>query len=252
MMKRRRLLSLLAASAVPVRAAAAAPSPESAATIAQPATLEVGRFSAMRPGAALPEGWKPLTFRAVERHTRYTLVADGDTVVVRAEANASASGLVRALAVDPREFPLLEWRWRVERVLERSDPRRRDGDDYPARLYVTFAADPAERSLVDRALALVYGEPPPRAALNYVWDTRTPVETILPNPYTDRARMLVVESGAARVGRWIAYRRNLLDDHRRAFGAAAPRISGIAIMTDTDNTGESAVAYYGDIRLRAP
>jgi hypothetical protein len=27
-------------------------------------------------------------------------------------------------------------------------------------------------------------------------------------------------------------------------------ISGVAIMTDTDNTGESATAYYGDILFK--
>jgi hypothetical protein len=27
-------------------------------------------------------------------------------------------------------------------------------------------------------------------------------------------------------------------------------ISGVAIMTDTDNTGESATAFYGDILLK--
>jgi len=40
------------------------------------------------------------------------------------------------------------------------------------------------------------------------------------------------------------------EDYKQAFGKEPPMISGIAIMTDTDNTGESATAYYGDILLK--
>ena len=37
--------------------------------------------------------------------------------------------------------------------------------------------------------------------------------------------------------------------YRQAFGEDPPMINGVAIMTDTDNTRERAVAYYGDIRF---
>jgi hypothetical protein len=63
--------------------------------------------------------------------------------------------------------------------------------------------------------------------------------------------MIVVESGGARVGEWITYRRNLAEDFRKAFGYDAPLVSGIAVMTDTDNTGEKATAWFGDIRFTA-
>lgn len=64
--------------------------------------------------------------------------------------------------------------------------------------------------------------------------------------------MIVVESGAAKVGEWVEESRNVYQDYKRAFGEDPPAINGIAIMTDTDNTKERAVAYYGDIRfLRA-
>ena len=59
--------------------------------------------------------------------------------------------------------------------------------------------------------------------------------------------MIVVESGAEKVNQWVTEERDILEDYRRAFGEDPFLISGVAIMTDTDNTGESAVAYYGDI-----
>jgi hypothetical protein len=44
--------------------------------------------------------------------------------------------------------------------------------------------------------------------------------------------------------------RNYVSDYRRAFGQE-PSLVGIGIMTDTDNTGESVEAFYGDIELRS-
>jgi len=172
-------------------------------------------------------------------------------VVLRADSEASASGLVREQTVDLKTFPIMEWRWRVGNVLSKADARTKAGDDYPARLYITFAHDANSISLADRAARAIYGQLPPRAAISYIWDTRSPVGTTVPNAYTDRVRMIVVESGGARVGEWITYRRNLAEDFRKAFGYDAPLVSGIAVMTDTDNTGEKATAWFGDIRFTA-
>jgi hypothetical protein len=61
--------------------------------------------------------------------------------------------------------------------------------------------------------------------------------------------MIVVESGGAKVGGWVEESRNVFEDYRQAFGEEPPLINGVAIMTDTDNTKERAVAYYGDIRF---
>jgi hypothetical protein len=70
---------------------------------------------------------------------------------------------------------------------------------------------------------------------------------MVPNPYTDRVMMFVVESATAKLNQWVVEERNVYEDYKKAFGAEPPMISGVAIMTDTDNTGESAIAYYGDI-----
>ena len=74
---------------------------------------------------------------------------------------------------------------------------------------------------------------------------------MLENPYTRRVRMLVVASGADGVGRWQSLSRNLHDDFRHAFQEEPGLLTGIGVLTDTDNTGGSVEAWYGDIRLRA-
>jgi hypothetical protein len=76
------------------------------------------------------------------------------------------------------------------------------------------------------------------------------VGTAVPNPYTDQVHMIVVESGPAKLNTWITEERNVYEDYKHVFGEEPPMISGVAIMTDTDNTGESAEAYYGDIVLK--
>ncbi len=57
----------------------------------------------------------------------------------------------------------------------------------------------------------------------------------------------MVESGEEKTGMWRKEKRNVYNDYQKAFGEQPPMISGIAIMTDSDDTGQSAVAYYGDI-----
>jgi hypothetical protein len=231
-------------------AAATAPADDTA--------LTVGAFSAQPPGGALPGGWRPLHFRNIDRHTRYALVRDGGQVVVQATAEASASGLVRELTIDPREHPRLAWRWKIGNVLEKGDVSRKDGDDYPARVYVTFAYDPTRVGAWERAkyeaAKFFYGHYPPLRSINYIWESRAPVGTVVPNAYTERVRMIVLRSGAGEANRWVGEERDLVADYHAAFGEEPPTISGIAIMTDTDNTGERATAWYGDIRFlpRAP
>ena len=217
-----------------------------------PALLEVGKFSSALVGQALPDGWKPLTFKKIPKQTAYELIKDGDAVVVKAVSDASASGLTKAVNIDPKEYPIVRWRWKVENVLKHSDVTRKDGDDYPARLYITFAYDPDKVSLGKKLRfktgQAIFGDIP-IGALNYIWDTNTPIGTIVENAYTDFAQMVVVESGTQKVGRWVTEERNIYEDYKQAFGEEPPLMNGVAIMTDTDNTKEQAIAYYGDIQF---
>lgn len=212
--------------------------------------LEVGQFSIATEGVTLPEGWTPLTFKKIERHTTYEVVKDGPVSVVKAVSEASASGLTKAVAIDPHEYPIVRWRWKVENLLQKGNVNRKDGDDYPARLYITFAYEPAKvsfgRKLKYQAGRVLFGDIP-IGALNYIWDGKSPVGTVVDNAFTDFAKMIVVESGPQRIGTWVEEERNVYEDYRLAFGEEPPAISGVAIMSDTDNTMERAVAYYGDI-----
>ena len=219
-------------------------------------TLMIGNFSASDIESGIPEGWEPLTFKKIDRHTRYELVREDDTVVVKAESNASASGLIRRIRVDPKEYKFLTWRWKITNTLRKGDATKKDGDDFPARVYVNFEYDPKKLSLLLRikyeAARMIYGEYPPLCALEYVWGNKIPKRSVVPSAYSDKVVLIFVESGKSRLNQWIEVTRNIYEDYRTVFQEDPPPISGIAIMTDTDNTGESAVGYYGDIVLRKP
>ena len=90
----------------------------------------------------------------------------------------------------------------------------------------------------------------PIAAINYIWESKVPKGTIVDNAFTDLVKMIVIESGEGEVGHWVEEERNLYEDYKKAFGEEPYLVNGVAIMTDTDNTGESATAYYGDIIFR--
>jgi hypothetical protein len=220
---------------------------------AESADMVVGAFSEASEGSNAPPGWNPLRFKKVSKPTEYSVVRDGDSVVVRAESRASASGLTREVSIDLKEYPVVAWRWKVENLIVHGDVTRKQGDDYAARLYLTFAYESNKvswsRKAKYKAGRLLFGDIP-IAAINYIWDRVTPVDTVTPNAYTDFVQMIVVESGGANVGQWMDEERNLFDDYQRAFGGEPPKVNGVAIMTDTDNTGEAATAYYGDIAFK--
>lgn len=228
--------------------------PHAESADAPAATFPVGRFSAAEPEQPLPAGWQPLTFDKIDRHTRYELVTDDGIRVVRATSDAAASGLIRRIGIDPKEYPVVQWRWKIANVIEKSDVTHKAGDDYPARIYITFEYDPASAGLIEaakyRAARALFGADTPYRALSYIWERKAPRGSVVPNPYTDWAMMVVVRNGGDEVGRWRTETRNIVDDYRKAFGAEPPKISGIAIMTDTDNTAASATAWYGDIVFR--
>jgi hypothetical protein len=174
-------------------------------------------------------GWEEKSFQG---KTEYAVVDNGTGLVVRASSNGSASGLFRKMTVDLQRTPLLHWSWRIENILDNDGERSKAGDDYVARIYVVFSGG-----------AFFWRT----RALNYVWSSHQEVGSVWPNAYTGNAVMVAQQSGEALVGRWVMESRNILADAQRLLGPRYTHIDAIAIMTDTDDTGQEAVAYYGDI-----
>lgn len=219
--------------------------------------LEVAAFSRASPGDEVP-GWGPYIISASKPRTQYRLAAVDGTVALEAVAEQSASGLQRPMRIDARQFPFVEWRWKIAAPVPGADVREGSREDAPVRVLLAFHGDKDKLGFFERSKLRIAkslsGQDPPYATLMYIWANDIPPETVVHNPHTSRVRMIVVESGDARVGEWVSYRRDVLADYRRAFEEEPEELLGVGVMTDTDNTGERARAWYGDItfRTRAP
>ncbi len=106
-----------------------------------PEMISIGSFSSETEKRSIPENWEPLLFKKIKLHTRYKLINDNGTVVVSAESKASSSGLMRSVRINPKEYPFVQWKWKIGNLIEKGDVTKKSGDDYPARLYITFEYD---------------------------------------------------------------------------------------------------------------
>ncbi len=174
-------------------------------------------------------GWQHKSFVG---ETHYTLENSHGQLALRADSNAAASGRYREVSVDLNKTPILNWTWKIKDLLTGNNERTRAGDDYPARVYVIFSG------------GVLFWR---TRAINYVWSNHQPVGSRWSNAFTDQAHMIAIESGPERIGQWISERRDVRADYRLAFGEEPGRVDAVAIMTDTDNTGATATAWYGDI-----
>ncbi len=188
-------------------------------------TIEAGRFS-----KGDLEGWE---VKKYEGKTEYSVVDIDNKKALRSKSSSAASGLIRKMKVNLEKTPFINWSWRIENVLEGVDERTKDGDDYPARVYVIFSG----------GVQLWKTK-----AVNYVWSNNQPTGTEWPSAYTKNNMKIAVRAGKQELGVWLSEKRNITEDYERLFGEKPPgELDAVAVMTDTDNSGKAATAYFGDI-----
>lgn len=175
-------------------------------------------------------GWESKSFQGI---TEYHLLKEDGRTVVKASSKNAASGLIRKLHFQPSRYRFLRWTWKISHTIEGGDERSKFGDDYAARVYVVFPGRYFWQM----------------KAINYIWANKLAKGSSISSIYANDSKMVAVESGNAKSGQWIAEERDLLADYRLLFGTDPPEAEAIAIMTDTDNTGSSADAWYGEITL---
>ncbi len=200
------------------------------------------------------ENWDPLKFPKIDKMSEYMIEnGNGEASYLMASSEGSASGLMWKRHFNPYEHPRIRWRWRVDRVYRKGDATMKSGDDYPVRLYVMFqynTDDPAVRPSLKYSLAkILYGDYPPYRSVNYIWANRDHGRRIIPNAYTKNSMMVLKETGAGRVGQWVTEEANILDDYREAFGEDPPRNVSLAVMNDSDDTGESSRSWIDFIEV---
>lgn len=178
-----------------------------------------------------PSRWRDVEVRGKSQYQVVTL--DGRSCL-KAESHGGASILLASVRFDPQVYPWLAWEWRVDQLIEREALDTPKGSDAPARVYVYFETQ---------------GLPWQKRNVDYVWSAFLPVGARLTSAYSAASHILVVESGAAHLGRWRRVERNVADDYRQSFHEDPPPVIAIGLMTDSDNTGGDSLAYIDDIRI---
>jgi len=210
------------------------------------------KFSAFRPGE-MPAGWQEVKITDLKRPTRYELTGDAGVTVLHAVAQNAATGLGQPLQRTLKPGTSLAWRWKIAGLVPGADNAVVAREDAPARVLLEFAGDKARLPWTERAVDLVAtaasGRELPYSTLMYIWSAELPVGTVVPNPRTRRVQMIVASTGNAQVGQWVSVERDLYADYQRAFGEVPGPLLSLGVMTDTDNTGQSAEAWYGDLVL---
>lgn len=221
-----------------------------AATVACAETLVPTPFSSAEPSGT-PQGWVRAPIAFWKKSTEYTLTSEAATTVIRATARAAASGLIFHLDADAHPLPVIAWRWKVVTPPTGADNRSKDSEDASARVILEFDGK-GDRRGASRAAAVAGALLDPRSTyglLMYITSDRERVDTVIVHPRTDHVRMIVVGGANTELGRWSRFARDYRADFARAFGRLPGRLTAVGIMTDSDNTGSFAEAYFGDIRF---
>jgi len=207
--------------------------------------IDLSSFRSGLSAAELPADWEPLNFPKIDSVTRYEVVEDPTYgPVIEAHSDGGAGAIVRPVLIDPRHYPLLSWYWKIDQTLPGSSLVDKEGDDFPVRLMVSFGNSAAgdngftKSGFQDKTIC-------------YVWTAADPVDTFAENPHHDSVVTVVAADGSSSSGSWRAFSRDIVKDYKRAFSEEPGMITGVALMTDSDNTGSRITAWYGPISLSA-
>jgi hypothetical protein len=208
---------------------------------------------------SIPEGWEHVTYPGRAKN-EVSLLKEGERTVLHVQSMGSASALVNRLDTDIREFPILVWCWKINRVVGMAIENQKDRNDSAARIRVIFGAGaekarPVPPQVEELLKSLGYKKTPTEPwgnKIDYIWGNRLSPGTSLDYPGSRNHKVIVIESGEEKANQWIWEKRNLIEDYELLFGAAPPGLAGIAVLTDTDNTNEGIEAWYSSIVLMAP
>jgi Protein of unknown function (DUF3047) len=188
--------------------------------------------------------------------TAYQRVSIGGRNAIKAVSSRSASAYARKANISLAANTKIRWSWQVEGLIKGANNSDKNTEDSPARLVLTFDGDKASLPLKDQMFleraSLVLGRPAPYSTLMYIVANESPVDTVINNPHSNRIKKIVVASGDGAIMKWQSFERDVAQDYTKAYGYAPGKLIGVALFTDTDNTGEQATAYYGSITIKTP
>lgn len=195
----------------------------------------LARFSLQSP--EMLQNWEEKIFK---NKTAYEIFSENGRSFLKATSQNSSSGLFMKVQYDVTPELVLSWRWKALAFPKKKDPDKlsnRREDDFAARIYVVFPGSTLFKTNV----------------IEYLWDENLPVGTLANSPFSERIKLVVIQSGAPkdREGGWQTEERNIYEDYLHFFGKPPDRpLGAIALMSDSDNTGTEAGSYFDEIELK--
>jgi hypothetical protein len=211
------LLALLALLALPAAAGA-----EDCITVDSFARDKVGEF---------PSDWKPRKDSGREVYAVREL--DG-LRFLQAVSRGLGIQAGKQYEWDPKAYPMLAWSWRPLVFPRGSDERQSKTNDSAVSVYAVFPHTPWSVK-----------------ALKYIWSAVVPVGTRLSSS-GGLTQVRVLRTGPEQKGQWVEERVNVLEDYKKYFDEDTPKASGIAVLTDSDDTRSVAEGDYRNFRLCKP
>ena len=168
--------------------------------------------------------------------TTWTLGSNENGNFIKAEAEGKGSGLGKEVLIDLSKTPFINISWKVEKDLLGIVENSKKGHDYAARVFVIKKT--GSTALSNRAI-------------NYVFSSNNKVGENWPSPYTKKSIDYVLSSTKENLNSWVTVKANVKEDFMRLHGIEVLDLSGVAIMTDTDNSKLKAISYYQNIYFSA-
>jgi hypothetical protein len=169
---------------------------------------------------------------------------------IEIKSDNSGSMLVRKAGLKTEKYKFINFDFKVLNIISAANLKEKKGDDAPARIYVFFEYEQNKAGFLEKMYRKYSKNEYDGKAIVYVWGSNTKNEEVIENPYSDMFIQIIVESGAGNQGKYISFKRNVFEDFKKYFKQEPPeKISSIAIMTDTDNTGSKATGYFKNIYL---
>ena len=170
--------------------------------------------------------------RGADNKTKYSLGKNENGNFLRSEAENAASGLGKEIKINLSKTPFLNITWKVEKDLSGIIENSKKGHDYAARVFV---------------IKKTGATPLSNRAMNYVYSSNNEINSNQPSPYTKKSIDYVLSTTKENLNEWVTVKVNVKEHFKKFHDLDVNDIEGVAIMTDTDNSKKTAIAYYQNI-----
>ncbi len=200
------------------------------------ATFVIDKFHPADKGK-LPKGWESRNDEMTKKAASvYKVVVEGDNAFLVAHSKGDAIQIGKKVEVDLKKYPILTWKWKVEKLCEGGNENHKSTGDSPAGVYVVF---PSWKKWNPKAIKYVWSA----SALPKGYKTKS--------PYASDTKIIVLENNKSPLGKWVEERVNVRADYEAFWGKSPKKVKLIGIMTDSDNTKTEAKAAYDDLAFES-